>query len=84
MDSCRICSQLADVETAFNKNGKPEYSSSLPLAFNELTRIEEDYHSVDDYIAQCPLCKTKYHYRSTYEFLVGGSEDEITLTRLLK
>jgi len=33
-------------------------------------------------LRQCPLCKTIYLYTTDYEYLVNGSEDEQTLTRL--
>ena len=33
-------------------------------------------------LQQCPQCATYYLYRTDYEFLVNGSEDEEELTRL--
>ena len=38
----------------------------------------------DEWMARsrCPVCGIYYQYRCTYEYLVNGSEDEETLTRL--
>ena len=33
-------------------------------------------------LKQCPECGTYYLYRTDYEYLVNGSEDEEVLTRL--
>jgi hypothetical protein len=33
-------------------------------------------------IKRCFLCGTHYHWKGDYEYLAGGTEDEITITRL--
>lgn len=33
-------------------------------------------------IKRCPLCATHYHWQGDYEYLAGGSEESITITRL--
>jgi hypothetical protein len=84
MDTCPICSQLRNVETSFYKYAAPEYDRPLPAAAALLKIVQwlegedtERYH-----IRRCPSCASLYTYQLTYEYLVNGSEDEETLTRL--
>jgi len=81
---CGICSSLADQEYAFQKYGAEEYDTHLPAAAHAL-KVVRDYHPNDSrklQIRQCPGCGTYYLYRTDYEYLVNGSEDEEFLTRL--
>src|SRR5215211_5151825 len=81
---CSICSSLADYESAYQKNGHPEDDTSLPAAYNSL-QVVRDFKQNSSrllQLQQCPECATYYLYRTDYEFLVNGSEDEEELTRL--
>lgn len=83
ISDCEICSHLAEVETAFYKYGWDEMTRSLPAEAGRLIELKDapDYKE-NDHLEQCPICKVYYRYRFTYEYLVNGSEDETTLTRL--
>lgn len=78
--TCRICSQLKDIETGFSKYCSPDTEIPLPEAYKEL--IVDVYVRSGDQTLKCPLCGTRYHYQEDYTYLAPGSEDEITLTRL--
>lgn len=81
---CSICSSLASEEMAFQKYGWEEDNTYLPAAANQLTLVRDfkPYSSRKLQLQQCPECGTFYLYRSDYEYLVNGSEDEEYLTRL--
>ena len=72
------------MEYASQKYGWPENDTSLPAAAAELIVVRDfrPYDSRSLQIRQCPLCGTYYLYQTDYEYLVNGSEDEETLTRL--
>jgi len=78
ISECKICSKLADREYAFSKYGSPDSDKEFPKEVCDLICLQ----SVKDYIRRCPVCGTFYIYESSYEFLIGGSEDEQILTRL--
>ena len=81
---CRICSRLLDEHYAFQKYGWPEDDTHLPDAASHL-RVVRDFRPYDSrklQLWQCPECGAYYLYRTDYEFLAGGSEDEEFLTRL--
>ena len=84
MNTCSICSQLRDIETSFYKYLAPDYDRPLPAATDRLQRVlfldEEDAER--RHVRRCPSCASLYTYQLTYEYLVNGSEDEETLTRL--
>ena len=84
--SCTICSSLKDEESSFYKNGSEENDTSqLPPSAYKLILVHELAYSNSSRqkeVKQCPECKTYYFYRTDYEFLAGGSEDEEYLTRL--
>jgi hypothetical protein len=48
----------------------------------KVVRDFQPYGSRKLQLQQCPECGTYYLYRTDYEFLVNGSEDEEFLTRL--
>jgi len=81
---CSICSQLADYESADQKYGHEEENTYLPAAAQSLKIVRDfqPYGSRKLQLQQCPECQTYYLYRTDYEFLVNGSEDEEELTRL--
>ncbi len=84
MAPCPLCSLLRPCETSFTKYGAPEYDKSLPEAAADLTILpassKEDIER--HHIRRCPHCGALYDYRLSCEYMINGSEDEETLTRL--
>ncbi len=82
--ACPICSGLLDQEYAYQKYGAPEYDSELPVAADQLEMVRDlqPYGSRRLELRRCPACETFYLYRTDYEYLTNGSEDEQFLTRL--
>jgi hypothetical protein len=81
---CTICSHLADYQSGFQKIGREELDTYLPAAADSLQVVRDlvpDCNG-DLQVKQCPECATYYLYRTEYEFLYGGSEDEQQLRRL--
>lgn len=81
---CSICSTLKDEEYACQKFGADENNTYLPSATTslELMRDFRPFGTRKLQLWQCPRCRTWYLYRTDYEYLVNGSEDEEFLTRL--
>lgn len=81
---CAVCSSLADEEYAYQKFGSESGDTSLPAAAGRLVLVRDlkPLSSRQEQLWQCPACGTYYLYRSDYEYLVNGSEDEQFLTRL--
>ncbi len=81
---CSICAQLAAIETAYQKFGWEENNTHLPAAAGKLVVVIDfkPYSSRQLQLQQCPECGTYYLYRTDYEYLVNGSEDEQELRRL--
>ena len=82
--NCSICSSLRRAEYASQKYGWPENDTALPIAANGLVLIR-DFKPLSDRARQlqrCPECGAWFLYETDYEYLVNGSEDEQTLTRL--
>ncbi len=81
---CELCSSLADSEKATQKAGWEELSSRLPAAADKLVTVKDlrpgSFRKL--LLLQCPVCRTCYLYRTDYEYLAGGTEDEQYLTRL--
>lgn len=81
---CPICTVLRDREYASQKWGWDQHDSYLPAAAEHL-EVVRDYRTHGSrqlQLQRCPECGTYYLYRTDYEYLVDGSEDEQTLTRL--
>lgn len=82
---CPVCSALKDVETSFCKYLAPEFDRSLPDAAAKLTILPATDPSDDiekKHVRRCPQCGTLYHYIRSHEYMVNGTEEEETLTRL--
>ena len=81
---CGICSHLSDQEHATQKHGWEENNTHLPAAASQLELVRDlrPYGSRKLQLQQCPECGAYYLYRTDYEYLVNGSEDEEFLTRL--
>ncbi len=84
LGSCEICSQLKDMESSFYKYAWEDMDRPLPAAASRLVLAEDiaGYDQEHHHVKRCPICGTFYQYDFTYEYLVNGSEDEETLTRL--
>jgi hypothetical protein len=83
-EPCALCSSLKDGEYAFQKFGAPEQDTFLPAAAGSLIMVRDvgSRGSRELQLWQCPACSTYYLYRTDYEYLVNGTEDEQFLTRL--
>jgi len=82
--TCSICITISDRDYGFQKNGWEQDSTYITGNYSSLTLIK-DFKPYSDrklQLLQCPECHTYYLYRTDYEFLVGGSEDEQFLDRL--
>jgi len=81
---CPICSSLKDEEYAMQKFGWTENDTHLPPAAARLVTVRDLIPSGSRalLLKRCPDCGTYYLYRTDYEYLVNGSEDEEFLTRL--
>lgn len=77
---CSICAELGDYHRALQKGGHEEEDTYLPANSARLKLVRQiNGHA---YLHQCPECQTFYLYKTYYEFLVSGSEDEQILIRL--
>lgn len=81
---CSLCAQLADEEYASQKYGWEERNTHLPAVVERLVVVRDFqlYGSRQLQLRRCPECGGYYLYRSDYEYLANGSEDEQFLTRL--
>lgn len=84
MRECQICGGLSDVEVASQKFGWEESDTNLPSAAGSLVMIRDlkPDSQREKQLWQCPECGTYYLYETNYEYLVNGSEDEQSLTRI--
>lgn len=81
---CRSCSSLADQEYARQKFGWEENDTHLPAAAGLLETVKDlgSSGSRTRLLQRCPECGTYYLYRTDYDYLVNGTEDEQYLSRL--
>lgn len=81
---CSICSQLKDYERGFQVGGREEEDTFLPAAASRLKKVRDlkPEGCRYMYLEQCPECEAYYLYKSDYEYLAFGSEDEQILERL--
>ncbi len=81
---CTVCGILGGHEYAAQKYGWPEDDTHLPRAALSLDLVRNLRPSGSRrlQLMQCPQCDAHFLYRSDYEFLVNGSEDEEFLSRL--
>lgn len=84
LSQCGLCSRLPDTDYAFSKYGWPDHDVSMSPDSHHLMDVDKGKPGYDDrhHLLQCPECGTYYQYDYTYEYLVNGSEDEETITRL--
>ena len=81
---CPVCGELGAEEYARQKWGWPEHDTALPPAAGRLDTVRDlgSEGSRARELRRCPACGSWFLYRSDYEYLANGSEDEQTLTRL--
>jgi hypothetical protein len=82
--TCGTCGSLPDEDYGFQKNGWPADDTHLEPAASKLELVKDlDPHGGRTrHLQRCPECGTYYFYRTDYEFLAGGTEDEQFLSRL--
>lgn len=82
--SCPVCADLKDRELASQKFGWEQNDTHFPPAASRLIVVRDirPGEARAKQIWQCPECRTFYLYESDYEYLVNGSEDNQSLTRL--
>ena len=82
--TCEVCSGLSDSEYAYSKFGWPEHDTFLPDAAQNLVIVKDlrPLGSRKLQLRQCPACGAWFLYRTDYEYLTNGTEDEEFLTRL--
>ena len=82
--TCEVCSGLSDSEYAYSKFGWPEHDTFLPDAAQNLVKVKDlrPLGSRKLLLLQCPACGAWFLYRTDYEYLTNGTEDEEFLTRL--
>ncbi len=82
--TCEVCSGLSDSEYAYSKFGWPEHDTFLPDAAQNLVKVKDlrPLGSRKLQLRQCPSCGAWFLYRTDYEYLTNGTEDEEFLTRL--
>lgn len=84
--SCSICSAIPPKTGEFWKGGDLQ-GSSMPAATAKLEIVGWPYFtdstsSSNRCIKRCPECGGVYLWETEYDYLVNGSEDDITMTRL--
>lgn len=81
---CDLCSSLGQSERAYQKFGAEENDTELPSAAAQLVLVKDlrPMGSRELKVLRCPHCGTYFLYETDYEYLVNGTEDEQTLTRL--
>lgn len=81
---CPTCGELGPEEQARQKWGWPEHDTALPAAAGRLETVRDlgSAGSRTRELRRCPTCGAWFLYRTDYEYLTNGSEDEQTLTRL--
>ncbi len=83
---CSICNPISDLSYGFWKGGDLQ-SGGIPVNESLLGIIGEPFFSDSTSsrgwcIKRCPECGTCYKWDFDYEYLVNGTEDEITMVRL--
>ena len=84
--TCSICKTIPERSRAFWKGGEQQ-ENNLPPSMDLFKIVGEPLYDTstsysNNCLMQCPECQTYYDWDFEYEFLIGGSEDEINMTRL--
>lgn len=86
-EECGICQHIPDVSREFVVGGEMD-GEGLPRQEAQLLIVGAPYFNDDrvssrTLLKKCPECGTFYEWDYEYEYLAGGSEDDVTLTRLI-
>lgn len=81
---CDVCSSLSESEFGFSKYGWPDHGVDLPDAAAALVLVKDlkPLSNRSMQLWKCPGCGAWFLYRTDYEYLTNGTEDEQFLTRL--
>ncbi|MFH1468762.1 MAG: hypothetical protein ABIO70_30520 [Pseudomonadota bacterium] len=81
---CPTCGELPQRCYAWQKYGWPDQDTHLPDAVERLELVRDlgPGGSRLRQVQRCPGCGAHFLYETDYEYLVNGTEDEQTLTRL--
>ena len=79
---CSTCSELGGYACGIQKGQDESQYTYLPKAAGALTMVKRVGRSYNRTLDQCPECGDYFYYESTYEYLVTGSEDCQSVTRL--
>lgn len=81
---CGTCGELGDCHRGFQKGGDEANSTFLPAASDKLKTIKVINPNVrpTQSLQQCAECGAWFLHETSYEYLVYGSEDEQTLSRI--
>ena len=84
--TCSICRDIPDRCRSFDK-GSETVENTIPSAVSKLAIVGAPfYHQETSHsnwcLLRCPECGTCYDWDFEYEYLAGGSEDDLTVTRL--
>lgn len=85
MLSCSICTQIGPYRRGLQTHGREDEDSFLPTIGEKLVLVRDlkPWSGTRQLVVrQCPECGTYYLYKTDYEYLATGSEDEQELTRL--
>lgn len=82
--TCPVCGELGNYHSATQRVGHEEDDTWLPAAGASLKVVQPVRHPGHGKgeLKQCPHCRAWFFYRSSYEYLATGSEDEQILIRL--
>jgi hypothetical protein len=81
---CPTCGELGPYHQGFQKGGREDENTWLPAASANLVTIKEIDPNIrpTPSLQQCPSCKSWFLHTTEYEYLVYGSEDTQTLSRI--
>ncbi len=81
--ACAVCGPIGTGASAFEKGGWPEQTVLLPAAVGALETIcGWESGGRGEKLLRCAACGDHFQWTLSYEYLVGGTEDETTLARL--
>ncbi|MBS2017461.1 MAG: hypothetical protein JST00_31550 [Deltaproteobacteria bacterium] len=80
LEACPICSGIPGSCSLVQKSG--ETYDDLPAGVRQLRPLISAISGYKSSVDQCPTCHRLYECESGYEYLVDGSEDSTTYTRI--
>ena len=81
--ACAACGSIGQGASAFEKGGWPEQTVLLPAAVGALETVcGWESGGRGEKLLRCAACGDHFRWTLSYEFLVGGTEDETTIERI--